>query len=121
MPGVNKVTIGIMAVLAQDERERISQRTKVTLAELQKRGKKLGTPANLTPEARLKGLVMSQRNTRENENNRKAAALIKSLRNVGMSFYRITQELNSLGFKTRRRKEFQQIQVWILFIGNQLT
>lgn len=43
MPTANSVTIGIMAVLAQDERERISQRTKAALFELKKQGKKLGS------------------------------------------------------------------------------
>lgn len=39
MPDANSVTIGIMAVLAQDERERTSQRTKDALAELKRQGK----------------------------------------------------------------------------------
>lgn len=47
MPNANSHTIGIMAVLVQDKRERISNRTKAALAELKKRGVKLGCPGNL--------------------------------------------------------------------------
>ena len=105
MPEANSVTIGIMAVLAQDERERISQRTKAALSELKKQGKKLGSPQNLNLAARKKGF----------QNNQKATALIVSLRNQGLTFYRITKRLNALNFKTRRGNQFQQNQVKILF------
>lgn len=44
MPDANSVTIGILAVLAQEERERTSRRTKKALAELIKKGVKLGSP-----------------------------------------------------------------------------
>lgn len=115
MPDANSITIGIMAVLAQDERERTSQRTKDALAELKRQGKKLGTPKNLTFEARLKGLGVRQQKAAENENNRKAAALIVSLRSQAHSFYSITQQLNALGFLTRRNKKFQQNQVMTLY------
>lgn len=54
MPDANNLTIGIMAILAQDERERISQRTKSALAELKKKGVKLGSPQNLTDSSRKK-------------------------------------------------------------------
>ena len=40
MPDANSLTIGIMAILAQDERERTSLRTKAALAELKRKGKK---------------------------------------------------------------------------------
>lgn len=115
MPDANSVTIGIMAVLAQDERERTSQRTKDALAELKRQGKKLGTPLNLNLEAREKGLQKRKLNAFENENNTKATALIMALHSQGKTFYKITQELNASGFKTRRNKDFQQKQVKVLF------
>lgn len=48
MPDANEMTIGILAVVAQHEREQISQRTKLALAEAKKRmarqGRRLGNP-----------------------------------------------------------------------------
>ena len=115
MPDANSITIGIMAILAQEERERTSMRTKVALAELKKRGKKLGTPENLTEQARVNSLKVRQENAYTDENSRKAGALIVSMREQGKSFYQITKDLNNLGFKTRTGKTFQQNQVQILF------
>jgi len=115
MPDANNVTIGIMAVLAQDERERISQRTKSALAELKKRGKKLGSPQNLTDQARIKSLVNRTENAHQNENNRKAGALIIAMHNQGKRFSEITSELNRLGFKARRGGFLQITQVKRLF------
>jgi DNA invertase Pin-like site-specific DNA recombinase len=120
MPDANSVTIGIMAVLAQDERERTSQRTKDALAELKRQGKKLGTPLNLNLAAREKGLQKRQLNASEDENNKKATALIMALHSQGKTFYKITKELNASGFKTRRNKEFQQKQVMVLFERSQI-
>lgn len=115
MPDANSITIGIMAILAQEERERTSMRTKAALAELKKQGKKLGTPENLTEQARINSLNVRQQNAINNENNRKAGALIVSMREQGKSFYQITKELNKLGFQTRKGKAFQQNQVQILY------
>lgn len=115
MPDANSITIGIMAILAQDERERTSHRTKAALAELKRKGVKLGSPQNLSEQARQTSLQVRQQNAIDNENNRKAGALIVSLRNGGKTFYQITKELNTLGFKTRNGKAFQQNQVQILF------
>lgn len=115
MPDANSLTIGIMAILAQDERERTSQRTKAALAELRRRGVKLGSPQNLTEQARETSLRVRQQNAIEDENNRKAGALIVSLRSGGKTFYQITKEINDLGFTTRTGKKFQQNQVQILY------
>jgi DNA invertase Pin-like site-specific DNA recombinase len=115
MPHATPVTIGIFAVLAQDERERISQRTKAALQELKKKGKKLGSPQNLDTAAISRGLQVRKENAINNENSKKAMALIVSMKNSGSTFYEITQKLNSVGFKTRKGCVFQQIQVQRLY------
>ena len=44
MPSADRFTVGIMAMLAQKERELISERTKAALAAAKARGQKLGNP-----------------------------------------------------------------------------
>lgn len=115
MPDANSVTIGILAVFAQEERERTSDRTKKALEELRKKGVKLGTPENLTPEARRKGTLRIIQNAIENPNNKKATAMIVLLRKEKLSYRKIAAKLNADGFKTRRGKEFSASQVLILY------
>lgn len=44
MPDANELTVGIMALVAQQEREAISKRTKEALQAAKARGKRLGNP-----------------------------------------------------------------------------
>jgi DNA invertase Pin-like site-specific DNA recombinase len=48
MPDMNEAVVGIMAVLAQAERNSISERTKAALAARKDRGLVLGTPRDLS-------------------------------------------------------------------------
>lgn len=115
MPEANSLTIGIMACLAQEERELISKRTTAALQELKTKGIKLGNPKNLTPEARKLGSEAMRLKALQNDNNRKATALIVSLRNAGRSYNKIADELNKSGFKTSRGCEFTSSQTLILY------
>ena len=115
MPNASKVTIGIMAVLAEDERERISQRTKQSLAELKAKGIKLGSPKNLTNEARSKSIEVRRNRALNDTNNKRATALIVASRKAGESYSKIAVRLNESGFKTRRDKKFNSITVKRLY------
>ncbi|WP_143884252.1 recombinase family protein [Chryseobacterium binzhouense] len=115
MPEANSLTIGIMAVLAQEERLLISKRTIDALQELKSKGVKLGNPKNLTPEARKMGSEAMRLKALHNDNNRKATALIVSLRNAGSSYGKIADELNKSGFKTSRGCEFSSSQTLVLY------
>lgn len=115
MPEANSLTIGIMAVLAQEERELISKRTIAALEELRSKGKKLGSPQNLTREAQKQGAEAMRQKALNNENNRKATALIVSLREIGKSYAKIAQQLNDNGFKTSRGYTFSASQVMVLY------
>lgn len=115
MPTANKFTIHIFAALAEQEAEMISQRTKAALKEVKRRGIKLGTPENLTPSAIQKGLEYRKSNALINENNRKAGALIISMRNEGITYSSIVKELNKNGFNTRRGGIFHISQAMRLY------
>jgi len=48
MPEADRFTVGILALVAEREREMISERTKAALAAAKRRGKKLGNPLGAT-------------------------------------------------------------------------
>ena len=58
MPDANRMTVGIMAIIAEHERDAISTRTKQALAAAKVRGRKLGNPANLSAESAKRGRAL---------------------------------------------------------------
>jgi DNA invertase Pin-like site-specific DNA recombinase len=115
MPTANQFTIHIFAALAEQEAKLISIRTKQALAELKRKGKQLGTPQNLTVEARNKGLKAIKENARKCDRNRQALSVITSCKDKGMTYREIANHLNSLNFKTRYGKAFLSSTVHQLY------
>jgi DNA invertase Pin-like site-specific DNA recombinase len=115
MPTANKFTVHIIAALAEQEVDMISQRTKIALGELKKKGKKLGSPKNLNQDAIHRGRQVRTNNALNDDNNVKASALISALREQGKSYSSIASQLNCKGFKTRRGNKFRAIQVHRLY------
>jgi DNA invertase Pin-like site-specific DNA recombinase len=111
MPDATPFTLHIFSALAQQERELISQRTKAALKALKDRGKKLGTPDNLTIEAIEKGRETMRENARQAAANKKAAALIFALKKQQLSNAEICRRLNESGYRTRRGSKFTDVQV----------
>lgn len=111
MPQATELTIHIYSAMAEDEAKRISSRTKAALKVKKEQGFKLGSPQNLTQEARFKAIEAIKTKAANNENNQRAKALIQEMRKSGISFQKIADKLNSCGYKTSRNKEFNAIQV----------
>ena len=108
MPEANELTIHIMSAIAQHEAKVISTRIKEALKQT---NKKLGTPENLTQEARQKGLSKILESRRNNENRVRAIAFIKSLNYSNMKLVEVASVLNTNMFRTSRGKEFTATQV----------
>ena len=108
LPELNTLTLGIFGSVAQWERELISSRTKNGLAALKARGVKLGSPANLTVDARKKGVESIIKKRVENENWKVAKMFIEhfQMKNGYINYTKISNELNIIGYKTRNGKLF---------------
>jgi len=120
---------GIKFVLAKDEREKISTRTKNALNEIKekvlagevyisKAGKvveALGSPQNLNQLARDRSIASRKRKAYNNPENKRAGAFIIALKQVGKTNKYITEQLNKSGFKTSKDNNFSEMQVSRLY------
>lgn len=106
MPEANTLTIGLLAAMAQHERELISERTKAALKAKKARGFVLGSPQNLTPEATRKAAHARHRLAIENTANKRATELALLYRGSGLSYSAIAQKLNTNGHTARKGGQF---------------
>jgi DNA invertase Pin-like site-specific DNA recombinase len=102
MPAADEFTIHVLGAVAEKEAKAISTRTKDALAAKKARGFQLGTPANLTAEARIKGQQQRQRNAQASLANRQATELARLYRSLQWDYRRIAAQLNASGYRTRR-------------------
>jgi DNA invertase Pin-like site-specific DNA recombinase len=99
MPDANRLTIGIMALVAEDEAERISQRTKAALAAAKARGVKLGGIRSWEAV----NTSISRRTCAADQHAASVALIIKEIRAAGISSLAgIAQALQARGIKTAR-------------------
>jgi DNA invertase Pin-like site-specific DNA recombinase len=112
MPNANQLTVGIMAVLAQDEAKRISERTKVALAAAKRRGTQLGGFRGFVPNARMRKLSAEALQARADAKAADLAPIIKELQAAGATSLRaIAAGLNEAGIPTARGGEWSSVQV----------
>lgn len=98
MPEANRLTIHILAAVAEHEREMISQRTKAALAAAKARGTKLGNPDPLSASRQATTVLREQ----TQQFHATVQPLVTMLREQGHSLAAIAKELNQRHIPTAR-------------------
>jgi DNA invertase Pin-like site-specific DNA recombinase len=116
-PHANRLTIQILAAVAEDEARRISERTKAALQAYKAKGGVLGASRvesrNLTPEARQRGAVASLavRRAATSDLYEDLSGELHALRSAGHSLREIAKRMNESGQATRRGRPWGPSQV----------
>jgi hypothetical protein len=115
-PHANRLTIHILAAVAEDEARRISDRTKAALTAAKRRGVKLGASRNecrnLTLESRQRGAAAASEAVKRQADEAYADLwpFFAELR-PALSFQQIATVLNLRGERTRRGKAWNDVAV----------
>ena len=105
MPRADRLTVSIMAMVADEERRMISKRIKEALAAAQARGKRLGSNRGNLPVIGDKGRAISLAKRQAKAQSRAAdlVPIIEELRATGaVMLQQIAEELNAKGIRTAR-------------------
>jgi DNA invertase Pin-like site-specific DNA recombinase len=114
MPAANKLTVGILAMVAEEEARMISARTKAALKAAKARGVTLGNPRNLTHKARRKGTALSYtvRAARAAQRAQDLAPILAEIQAEGAGSLReIAAALNARGIPAPRNGVWSAVQV----------
>ena len=107
-PHANKLTVHILAAVAQHEREMISERTKAALQAAKKRGQRLGNPG--IAEAAKLGRAALKANARRFAAN--IRPIIEEIMRAGVTSHNaIAAKLNERNVRTARGGEWTHVQV----------
>ncbi|HVI58045.1 MAG TPA: recombinase family protein [Luteimonas sp.] len=115
MPNADETTVGIMAIMAQREREAISRRTREALAAAKRRGVKLGNPNGAEAIRRAgkgTGAATAAASAKAGAHAAKVLPIVAELRAQGVeSLGALAQALNARGVRTLQGKGWHKSSV----------